>query len=268
MKKAKKIIRIIKVFGIRGTVDLMIYLCESRLFSEDKIKKVHIKKFSRNIFIRTHTSDFGLLRDFFWEDLGSGKQLLYDIDYSMTRGDIIDAGANIGLFTILISNKYPEARIFSIEAEKNNFDLLKRNTEGLKNVVCINAGIYTHDASLEVTTTELSQGTVGFVVKECEKAEEQIKGISIDSLVSTYAIERIGILKMDIEGAEYQIFTTDSYKKWIDILDTMLIEVHDFYYPGLSKIIEGIMRENGYDVSRHSEELVFVKASDRSAGTG
>ena len=40
---------------------------------------------------------------------------------------IVDAGANIGLASILFANRYPEAKVLAIEPEHDNFSLLADN---------------------------------------------------------------------------------------------------------------------------------------------
>lgn len=54
---------------------------------------------------------------------------------------IVDAGANIGLTSVFYSNKYPRAKIFAIEPEPSNFELLKKNTASYTNVVRIQAAL-------------------------------------------------------------------------------------------------------------------------------
>lgn len=251
--------RLLYVFGVKGVIDLVGFKLNDRTPSENPCR-IYVKKFHRNIFIRHGTSDFGLLRDFFWTDVSNGKELLYDVDYLdevSFKGDIIDAGANIGLFTLLVANKYPNARIIAIEPEDHNYEILRMNTEGIANVKTYKSAVWYKEAYLNVTTTELSSGTVGYVVEECTDRIGDLHAYSIEDFIDREGINRLGILKMDIEGSEYEIFLNERYAAWIDKADMIMMETHDIYHPGLSEMIKKIMINEGFVVSQHSEDFVF-----------
>lgn len=55
---------------------------------------------------------------------------------------IIDCGANIGLSTIFFKNSYPNAKIFSIEPDQENFSRLKDNIKKYDNIIPINKAIW------------------------------------------------------------------------------------------------------------------------------
>jgi FkbM family methyltransferase len=63
---------------------------------------------------------------------------------------IIDAGANIGLFTLYMKQKYPASKILAFEPAPQLFELLSRNL-ALNNISFAN-GIYPHDGSVDVNT--------------------------------------------------------------------------------------------------------------------
>lgn len=50
----------------------------------------------------------------------------YDVEIAKTPTIIVDAGANIGLMSIFYANKYPDAKIISLEPDRSNFTLLKK----------------------------------------------------------------------------------------------------------------------------------------------
>ncbi|CAI6005362.1 unnamed protein product [Closterium sp. NIES-64] len=55
---------------------------------------------------------------------------------------ILDAGANIGLTSVLFATMYPKATIISVEASSCNFRSLKLNTQPFPNVIAVNAALY------------------------------------------------------------------------------------------------------------------------------
>ena len=54
---------------------------------------------------------------------------------------IVDAGANIGLASILFANRYPQAKILAIEPEHDNFNLLADNVRSYDNIVPLQAAL-------------------------------------------------------------------------------------------------------------------------------
>ncbi|WP_161487286.1 FkbM family methyltransferase [Butyrivibrio hungatei] len=246
------------VFGIKGTISIGYIKLLNRL----KVKKiigVNIKSINKTIYVRSNTSDVGLLKDFFWNNTYGGENQ-YEIDFSnYNLGDvntIIDAGANIGLFSVKFSAKYPDARFFCIEPEDSNFEMLKKNTEKI-NAKCIKAGVWYKDCKLNVATTPLSSGNVGFIVEESDDGNG-IEGTSIPSIMINNCINEIDILKMDIEGSEFNIFQHVNLVEWIKKIKVLIIEVHDFYHEGGSEEIKNIMTSMGFELIKCNEDLVFI----------
>ena len=69
-------------------------------------------------------------------------------------------------------------------------------------------------------------GKWGFGVEEVAKGEKfVIEAIDIDTLLKDSGLERINILKLDVEGAEKSIFFHIS-KKWLEKTDIMVIELY------------------------------------------
>ena len=92
--------------------------------------------FGKKFFLRP-TIDFSAAISF------TSKQYIYNIDNKESEIKyIIDAGSNIGQQTIKFYNEFQEAKkIISIEIDKDNFDLLKKNTSHCENVSPINCAI-------------------------------------------------------------------------------------------------------------------------------
>ena len=107
--------------------------------------KLRIKSLGRDVLIRPNTTDFELIGEFFLNGAVGGNAVFqYNIDYSdKIEGDVkyvIDAGANIGLFSVLYNKKFPNALIAAIEPEKENFDMLAKNTANISNIKLFRGG--------------------------------------------------------------------------------------------------------------------------------
>lgn len=76
---------------------------------------------------------------------------------------------------------------------------------------------------------------------QCGKLEKPtITGVNIGTLLNNSGFDRISILKIDIEGAEAIIFSSD-YESWIGKVENLVIELHnDECRTAFRKAISGI----------------------------
>jgi FkbM family methyltransferase len=169
---------------------------------------------------------------------------------------IIDGGANIGLFTVLMKNRFPDSKIICIEPDRENFDLLQRNVLGYKNVYCENCGLWNKDTLLNVYD-KYNGGKCALIVEE--NKEGKIKSISLDTLMKKYSIDRIDVLKLDIETSEKNLFM-ENFQNWLSKTKVIIIELHDWMETGCSKtFFEAINKAiKNYSYSHSGENVVII----------
>jgi FkbM family methyltransferase len=152
---------------------------------------------------------------------------------------IVDAGANIGLASIYFANRYPEAKIIAIEPEQSNFELLRENVAPYANIIPLQAALWHKNE--EIDLIDPGRGKWGFMTQNKESEPNPattspdaichtVKAVTVDRLMDEYALDRINILKIDIEGAEKEVFSNTA--SWIDKMDSIVIELHDYLRPG------------------------------------
>ena len=206
------------------------------------------------IYLRPGTSDL----DVFDEVFVQGE---YAIDLGNPRG-IVDAGAHIGLATVYLAARFPDAKIVAIEPEATNFMLLKRNIAALSNVTTVQAGLWSHRAFVKVV--DLGYSTWGFRVVETTADDPAgIPAIGItDALQHLQGLQPLA-LKIDIEGAEVEALANS--EEWINKVDYLMIELHDRFRPGcteaLNKAVAG--RQFKRTISGESIILSGVGSSNR-----
>ncbi len=98
----------------------------------------------RNIDIKINTKKFGYVfwntkRDWVITHFYTPQIEIFSPNNKIKIKLIIDLGANIGIETLRFAKIYPKAKIFSIEAAKENFETLIKNTKNMPNVTSINA---------------------------------------------------------------------------------------------------------------------------------
>ena len=90
--------------------------------------RVDRKGVSFPIYLRLNSSDVPT-----YEDLFAKGDYGFSVQKSPTT--IVDAGANIGLASVIFANRWPDATIIAIEPEAGNFDLLKKNVAPYGNIL-------------------------------------------------------------------------------------------------------------------------------------
>jgi FkbM family methyltransferase len=176
-----------------------------------------LKKFPDKIVLRCDTSDFATFDQVF-------KSREYQLPLEInTGGVIIDAGANIGLASVWLSMRYPGTKIFALEPEQSNYDLLVRNTKQFPNITCLRKALWGKDEM--VSLHDPSRDKWGFTVVD-GPGKRDVPGITVTNLMSQHQIDKIDLMKMDIEGAEVEVFSAQD-TSWLLKTRALAVESHD-----------------------------------------
>lgn len=149
---------------------------------------------------------------------------------SMLRGEevrtIVDLGANIGMASLAFHARYPKARLFAIEPLAANYRLLCRNTERIPEIVPVRAAVVGEPRrTVRMTTTARAWGNQ----LACEKFLEDIEEVparTVEELLDEHGLDWVDILKVDIEGAEAELFARPSFLARVGLV---VIELHPPY---------------------------------------
>ena len=230
-----------------GPVNLFDYLFQ-RYLQKKQILFIKHPKLEFRIALRNYTLDVALFAEIFiFQE--------YNVDLEGKVETIIDCGANIGLASLYFLSKYPGATIIALEPERENYECLQRNLTNYPNVTCLKKGIWNKSSLLKITNTE--KGSLAFIVEETTvPTGNTIEGISVSDLMKEYEINRIDILKVDIEGSEEQVFLGNV--DWLPKVRMIFCEIHEFLKPGLTQKITAVF-DSGYEVFMHGEYHVFKK---------
>jgi FkbM family methyltransferase len=126
-------------------------------------------------------------------------------------GDVcIDAGANVGFYTLLMAKSTPNGVVHAFEPMPLNWHLLNASLHlnGIKNV-CLNnraLGKERGESSFSASVDGAYSSMVN--VGRKKEAEQLIVAVeTIDDYMSEYNIDQIDIMKVDVEGAEGLVLT-------------------------------------------------------------
>jgi FkbM family methyltransferase len=138
------------------------------------------------------------------------QQVMIDGEYEAVETNhvdtIVDLGANIGISVLWFRARYPNATIIAVEPDPRTFAKLTRNVGDDPLVQCVHAAITTVGEPVPIVSSELSW--VSRVDQVAGPNSTTVTGITMDELCTLYALERIDIMKVDIEGMEWHVLPT------------------------------------------------------------
>jgi FkbM family methyltransferase len=158
----------------------------------------------------------------------------YQSPFEIEPRVIVDAGANIGMSTIYFANRYPNSRIIAIEPEGSNIRILKRNCCFFPNVKIIQGALWSSSGEVSLTNHGKEPWTFAVAEGPVPDANSKVKSYSMLDILEIANADRIDLLKLDIEGAEKELFSSDS-DLWLDRVSVLAIELHDRYKPGCAR---------------------------------
>ena len=157
--------------------------------------------------------------------------------FSPKEGDIVvDVGAHIGKYTIVASKIVgSKGKVIAIEAHPINYDTLKQNIviNKLSNVIALNYAVH----SMKTTVKLYEPGQeAGFTIYNTIMTDRtllnnqkyvEVKADTLDSLLLENGIKEVNWIKIDVEGAEYEVLkgATNIFSSSKDI--SLLIEIHN-----------------------------------------
>lgn len=170
---------------------------------------------------------------------------------------VVDVGANIGIFAVVVGKLYPGARIIAVEpvkllceairlnAELHNMDIAVANVAAadLKSTIelqfypsnTVMSGIITGDCSAEVTLRRylrqqnpgIDEEDIDILIEECLVPQiELCQSERLTDILNAYGVEKVDLLKIDAEHSELLVLKGIDESTWLNI-DRIVIEVHD-----------------------------------------
>ena len=137
---------------------------------------------------------------------------------------IVDCGANIGLTSAVLAHRFPNAKIIAVEPDEANYHLATRNLEQYgSRITLLKAAIWSHACGMQMIPSSVEGSYWGQRV--AETSDGAVRGIDIPGLLEFAKADRIDLLKIDIEGAEKQLFS-EGAGRWLAYVDNIVIELH------------------------------------------
>ena len=169
-----------------------------------------------------HGSDFFIFSEVF-------KHRYYEFKLPDSPKTVLDLGANIGFTGLYLAKKFPSAEVACVEPMPDNIELLRENlSSNHANVKIIPKAISIEDGVVKMQKAGMDYGHkiqgIGFG-KNIEGEVIKVEAISVPSLMHDLKWDRIGLLKVDVEG--YEGILLQQKCAWLSFVDAICIECHE-----------------------------------------
>jgi FkbM family methyltransferase len=212
--------------------------------------------------VRTQSSDMDLFRSLFVEGaLGNCRHLLAEVPKT-----ILDLGANVGYVSALLLNLFPEAALVAVEPDPANAQICRRNLAPYQERAKVVEGAAWHSRA----RLKLSRGTFGdgrewaTQVREASSGEPaDVVAWDIPSLLEMFGSRQIDLLKIDIEGSELALFSTNT-SAWLPLVRNIFLEIHD---DPADRVVRSALNAYHFQEARVREYSLFLSTSKATGVT-
>jgi len=176
---------------------------------------------------------------------------------------VIDIGANTGFFTLFAASRFNCSKILAYEPIPSNFKQLARN-RGLNadcSMECFQKAVAGHSGTVEMMfNPDDSFTTSATIFQKSHKNNQVIRvpSITLSDIFREHSIEMCDLLKMDCEGAEYDIIYSCP-SDCLSRITQMAMEVHGGVEPRQNiESLEAYLNEQGFTTRRRPVGMLWA----------
>ncbi len=155
---------------------------------------------------------------FLWQFHDIFVKEVYKFKTESKQPVIIDCGSNIGLSVIYFKKHYPEAKVVAFEADPDIFKLQVENLKHLEHVDPRNEAVWIDDKGIKLFRNKADGAFVS------DAGDVQVSSIRLRDFLKTF--DQIDLLKLDVEGAEFDLIR--DCKDELSRVDMLFVEIHTF----------------------------------------
>lgn len=150
--------------------------------------------------------------------------------------------------------------------DDDNYRLLTANTAAYENVWPLQAALWGESTRLALENP--GRSTDSAVVRNAGTEESRlVRAVTVDEILRIVGASKVDLLKLDIEGAERDVFEASVGVRWLDDVDVIMIETHDRLRPGCSSAFYRAICGHDFD-QEVAGEVIAVKLGARRPAEG
>jgi FkbM family methyltransferase len=176
-------------------------------------------------------------------DLAAGAEVLFDV------------GAHVGMWSLLAARRNPAARIHAFEPSPAAVDRLCGHVAlNRADRVVVNAvAVGEENAARAFFAGTDNTGASSFYMRWNDQVETRVPVVTLDSYVARERIERVDLIKVDVEGAETLVFKGASRLLASDAAPIVFFELNDALCAAChvtARDVKQLLIDHGYGVYR------------------
>lgn len=154
----------------------------------------------------------------------SDSYLINQMEFKL--GDVIlDIGAHVGIVSCYIGKRWPEVRIYAFEPVPDNYRRLQRNlaANGVTSVRPFQLALTGNGRRVAMSADPAVNSGGGSILGR--NPTLRVPSTTLTNVFAKLAPDRVALLKIDCEGAEYEVLTAG--ETLLDRVDALVGEFHD-----------------------------------------
>jgi FkbM family methyltransferase len=176
----------------------------------------------------------------------------------------IDIGANIGAVSLFVDSfnlnreNDNKIKVYAVEPEPHNISILKQNiiNNPVERITVVENAIWHKEETVSINNRGGNSSIVG--VKDDERS--YVKAITLKTLFTTYSITEVDVMKIDIEGAEFDLII-NTPDEILGKVNRLVLEFDQSFDGSFGRMIEKLAKQFGIEILGSPERGGYVYAN-------
>lgn len=174
---------------------------------------------------------------------------------------VLDLGANIGMFSMLVFSLCPTAIIHAVEPGDTTYEILESNRQANPGLRwnTYRAAIWDEEGKINFADNDTAS-TASYASPD--GGNKQVPAMRLSDLIDKIG-SNIDLLKMDIEGAEERVLYQS--QQFLYKVDTLIVEIHP-YRCNQARVVQLLEKtfDHLYQINRQSSVKPLLVASQKT----